>query len=236
MPRLDLDALVVGREGLRGFRVKIVECSEEFYEKHLRDLGFIFSDGASLLETTDRSAYQRAREVIVTLGLDSVRARAKREDVRRLTRVDRGEPSQIFEFPFGHPPSETDLKKFLTKNIGLLEKGLSLVRDEYPLKSGRADIMAVDMNENYVLVELKIREAKADSLVQLLNYMHSALKDLSSIPVLQNITKRRGVRGIIVAPSFDKRLQNVVNDMAKKRIGGMRAQRYKIKLVRYVLR
>jgi hypothetical protein len=75
MPRLDRDEQIVGK----GFRVRIIECSRDLYEKHLRHLGFVFSNGASVLETTEGSAYRRARETIVALGLDSVRTEARRK-------------------------------------------------------------------------------------------------------------------------------------------------------------
>jgi len=220
--RLTNPRLVEDAHGRTSGRLKIAGCSIEFYETHLRKLGFTFLDETATLET-DASTYNNAREAISRLGLHFPAGKRKKEKQQQPTHFPKSElrPSLL---PTAAPLTESRkdekrtealLRAFLRRdnNIRLLERGLRLVGDEFRLKSGRADIMAVDDNEDLVVVELKFKRETGDALVQILDYMHSTMKQLSSTPPLGK-TRLRKVRGIIVAPSFSERLQRVVKDMA----------------------
>jgi len=235
-PRLVEDA-----HGNTSGRLKIAGCSIDFYETHLRKLGFTFLDETATLET-DASTYNNARDAIARLGLRFPQPERKREKHEQTNPFAKRNlrPSLL---PISVPQSKSNkderekealLKEFLRQgnNIRLLERGLRPWRDEFPLKSGRADIMAVDENDDLVVVELKVKKEKGEALIQLLDYIHSTMKQLTSTPPLGK-NKPPRVRGLIVAPSFDERLQRVVRDMAT--IGGRRRP-YRIMLRCYVRR
>jgi RecB family endonuclease NucS len=92
--------------------------------------------------------------------------------------------------------------------------------------------MALDQNDNLVVVELKAKREKGEAFFQLLDYMHSTVRQLTSTPPLGKNTRPK-VRGIIVAPSFDERFERAVRDMSaiwRKRIP------FRIVLRRYMRR
>ena len=91
---------------------------------------------------------------------------------------------------------ERDLHDYLSRHLTLLEPNLTLHDGgvEYQTDAGRVDILAVDKQKNLVVVEIKAGRAKDSALGQLLGYMGS----LS--------TRKKGVRGILVASDFDERV------------------------------
>lgn len=79
------------------------------------------------------------------------------------------------------PPSEfayeRDLRNFLAKNLSLLEPGLWLYEEEgitgieFPVGGRFIDILALDTNQNYVVIELKVSRGYDRVVGQLLRYM-----------------------------------------------------------------
>ncbi|MCX6543508.1 MAG: endonuclease NucS [Acidobacteria bacterium] len=73
--------------------------------------------------------------------------------------------------------AEADLRDFLAKNLGLIEAGLQVVeRDgrsgiEFPVADGRIDILAVDRQQHFVVIELKLSRGRNKTLGQVLYYM-----------------------------------------------------------------
>jgi hypothetical protein len=75
-------------------------------------------------------------------------------------------PPPMNEVPEPEPPSEfayeSDLRDFLAKNLAILEPGLRLFQDEgitgieFPAGGRLIDILAIDLNDNYVVIELKV--------------------------------------------------------------------------------
>lgn len=57
--------------------------------------------------------------------------------------------------------TESDVEKYLKKNLAIIEEGLEYVDSQYTIKDGRIDILAKDINNKYVIVELKIEEDKS---------------------------------------------------------------------------
>ncbi len=72
---------------------------------------------------------------------------------------------------------EKDLQNFLSKNLELIEPGLKLFEDdgingiEFPAGGRKIDILALDENENYVVIELKVSRGYDRVVGQLLRYM-----------------------------------------------------------------
>ena len=99
------------------------------------------------------------------------------------------------------PPTEfayeTDLRNFLAKNLSLLEPGLRLYEEEgingieFPVGGRFIDILAVDAQDNYVVIELKVSRGYDRVVGQLLRYVAWISKHHAN-PTQQ-------VRGVIVA-------------------------------------
>jgi RecB family endonuclease NucS len=94
---------------------------------------------------------------------------------------------------------ERDLRNYLEKNLSVLEPRLTLYQDEefmgieFPVGSRFIDILAVDRNDDFVVIELKVSREHERTIGQILAYMGWVQKDLAG-------TKK--VRGIVVASGF----------------------------------
>ena len=92
---------------------------------------------------------------------------------------------------------EQDLQAALRSDIGQLEPGLRIADDDSELRveSGFIDILAIDKDGVWTVVELKAGKARPDVIAQILGYMGCI------------DTERDGqVRGILVAADFDPRV------------------------------
>jgi hypothetical protein len=92
---------------------------------------------------------------------------------------------------------EKDLQNFLSKNLTLIESGLTLYMEEgingleFPVGSRAIDILAVDKDKNFVVIELKVSRGYDRVVGQLLRYIAW---------IRQNHAERnQKVRGIIIA-------------------------------------
>ncbi len=98
-------------------------------------------------------------------------------------------PSSEFAF-------ERDLRNYLAKNLGSLETGLKLFQEEgltgveYPVGGRFIDILAVDRNNHFFVIELKVSRGYDRTVGQLLRYMAWVKK---------NLAEGQQVRGAIVA-------------------------------------
>lgn len=95
---------------------------------------------------------------------------------------------------------ERDLQSFLSKNLQLIEPGLKLYKDiederitgvEFPAGGRFIDILTIDKNNNYVVVELKVSRGYDRVVGQLLRYMAWVEKHQAD--------SGQSVRGIIIA-------------------------------------
>ena len=92
---------------------------------------------------------------------------------------------------------EADLKNYLAKNLSVIEPGLTLFEDdgisgiEFPAGGRYIDILATDLNNNYVVIELKVSRGYDRVVGQLMRYM---------VWIAENqADSGQDVRGIIVA-------------------------------------
>ncbi len=92
---------------------------------------------------------------------------------------------------------EKDLQNFLSKNLNLIEKGLTLYREEgisgieFPVGNRAIDILALDKNRDYVVIELKVSRGYDRVVGQILRYMAWIRKNQADM--------NQKVRGIIIA-------------------------------------
>jgi len=101
---------------------------------------------------------------------------------------------------------EKDLQRYLAENLECIEPGLKLYVDEdlqgveYEAGGGRRiDILAVDKNGGFVVIELKVSRGYDRVVGQLLRYMNWVRRDLAD--------PGQRVRGIIVCRSMSEDLR-----------------------------
>jgi hypothetical protein len=117
---------------------------------------------------------------------------------------------------------ERDLRNYLVKNLTLIEPGLRLYEEEgilgveFPVGGRFIDILAVDKDGRYVVVELKVSRGYDRVVGQLLRYMGW---------VEQNMESAQPARGIIVANEITADLK-----LACSRISDVRLIEYEISL------
>jgi len=109
---------------------------------------------------------------------------------------------------------EKDLEDYLINNLDKIEEGLKYVTRQLDLGEGRIDILALDSNDNYVIIELKIAIDK--SLIWQCMYYPDELKSLY---------KTRKVRMITIAPEYPNYLLNPL-----KKIKRIESYRYNISI------
>lgn len=115
--------------------------------------------------------------------------------------------------------AETDLRNFLSKNLECIEPGLHLYQQdgrsgiEFFIEGGRIDILALDRENRFVLLELKLSRGRNKALGQLLYYMGWVDENLGNGPC----------RGIIVAKEITDDLL-----LAVRRANGVSLDKYKL--------
>jgi RecB family endonuclease NucS len=115
--------------------------------------------------------------------------------------------SEVFSFPM-----ESHLRDFLATNIQEIKpngKKLRLFIDgtgrdgvEYPTDVGPIDILAQDINGNFVVIELKLSKGPDRAVGQVLRYMGWVQKHLAS---------SKTVSGVLVASNMDEKLKYAVS-------------------------
>jgi len=99
---------------------------------------------------------------------------------------------------------ERDLKNFLSKNLSLIESGLRLYEDdgitgvEFQVGGRFIDILALDKNNNYVVIELKVSKGYDRVIGQLLRYI-AWIEQNQAEP-------NQKVRGVIIASNISEDL------------------------------
>jgi hypothetical protein len=110
--------------------------------------------------------------------------------------VAASEQSEIFAY-------ESHLRDYLAHNLGVLESGMRLYEDEdipgieYPIRSGRIDLLAVALDGSLVIIELKVSKGYDRTIGQILRYMGWVRQDLAD---------GKHVRGMIVAHTLSDEL------------------------------
>jgi len=99
---------------------------------------------------------------------------------------------------------ESDLRDYLAKNLTIIEPGLRLYQDEgisgveFPVGGRFIDILAIDKQNNYVVIELKVSKGYDRVIGQLLRYMAWIEKNQAE--------PTQKIRGIIIAREISEDL------------------------------
>jgi len=114
---------------------------------------------------------------------------------------------------------ESHLRDFLARNLERIEPGLQLHASsenkgvEFPVDGGRIDLLAVDRNGQYVVIELKLSQGRNKTLGQLLYYMGWVDQHLGKGPC----------RGFIIASEITEDLA-----VAVARVPGVSLAKYRM--------
>jgi endonuclease len=116
------------------------------------------------------------------------------------------EKDAVSEFAY-----ERDLRNFLAKNLAILEPGLRLYEEEgitgieFPAGGRFIDILGVDKENRYVVIELKVSRGYDRVVGQLLRYINWVRKNQAE--------EGQGVRGVIVAREISEDLLLACSDL-----------------------
>ena len=108
---------------------------------------------------------------------------------------------------YGNPSFsyEKDLQNYLSKNLEILEPGLRLYEAdgisgiEFPVGNRRIDILAIDNNNNFVVIETKVSKLHEKVIGQLMTYMGYVKHKLAD--------PNQIVRGIIVGAQISNEIK-----------------------------
>jgi hypothetical protein len=124
------------------------------------------------------------------------------------------DPEHSLEFAL-----EAHLRDFLARNLERIEPGLRLHSTpegqgiEYPIDSGRIDLLAVDRDGKFVVIELKLSQGRNKTLGQISYYMGWIDKELGNGPC----------RGFIIANEITDDLRTAV-----ARVPGVTLAKYRM--------
>lgn len=98
--------------------------------------------------------------------------------------------------------TEADIERLLISDLDMVEKGLQLIDNQYATDVGIIDILCIDKNENYVVIEIKKGRASDKVVGQIQRYLNW---------VQNNLAKEKKVRGVIVCKEIFKIKLSLLN-------------------------
>lgn len=98
--------------------------------------------------------------------------------------------------------SERDLNDLLMEDLSMIEPGLKPINQQEYFSKGIADIIAQDSAGNFVVIELKRRQADYASVTQLQRYMKQVEK-----------LKGKKTRGILLAPDIRSNAKKLLHEL-----------------------
>lgn len=98
--------------------------------------------------------------------------------------------------------TEADIERILILDLDMVEKGLQLIDNQYATDVGIIDILCIDKNENYVVIEIKKGRASDKVVGQIQRYLNW---------VQNNLAKEKKVRGVIVCKEYNKKIVSSIN-------------------------
>ncbi len=114
---------------------------------------------------------------------------------------------------------ERDLHEYILHNLDFLEEGLQPYEgrtgSEYSTDAGRIDILAVDRNDDLVVIEIKTGMVRDKVMGQIMRYVGYVKEHIAE--------ETQDVRAIIVAEDFDKNLK-----YSKSLFPGLELKQYEV--------
>ena len=200
------------REGIRAGRLVVaVGLMEVFYEgRAASTLGpgerllIIKQDGSILIHRP--SGYEPVNwqppgsKIDVNLEDDALLIEARRPSPQEILRVIFHEVHDVRSFKlvdsaeFAMYATEEEMKKAILLEPSLIEEGFKPIEDERRVsESGFIDVFGVDSSGNFIIVEIKRRNATSEDIKQLLSYVEGIEREFGKRP-----------RAIIAAPGVQK--------------------------------
>lgn len=100
--------------------------------------------------------------------------------------------------------SEEDFENLIETNLDIIEDGLILIGRQYSVASGVIDLLCENIyDNNYVIIELKKGKSAEKTVLQVQKYMVNIEENPPN-------GKKDGIRGIIIAKDFDKKLDTSI--------------------------
>ncbi|PSN83699.1 hypothetical protein B9Q01_03905 [Candidatus Marsarchaeota G1 archaeon OSP_D] len=146
--------------------------------------------------------------VYATADAKSVTLFAERRLVDEIMEVVFSTVYMLAELRFKDEPTsefvgiEATMREAVVYLPEIVERGLSVISQDFSIKSGFVDLLALDNRERLVAIGFKSKSAKTADVNQLIAYV-SRLRALS---------QKRKVRGILVAPGINKSARKLLND------------------------
>jgi len=152
--------------------------------------------------------------VVITINPDKSIKLSLKKEAEIYTEEKREEELSAIEIV---PSMERLLEDFLEKNLEHIEKGLKLYHDEndipgrqYPTDVGTIDLLCVDNDKNFVVIEIKKEKGSDKTIGQITRYMGW---------VKENLASNKKVLGIIIVHAIDEKLEysaSVLSDVEVK--------------------
>lgn len=126
--------------------------------------------------------------------------------------------AEVHEFAY-----ENDLKNFLANNLDVIRSTLSVYQDgditgvEFPVGNRRIDILAVENENDFVVIELKVSKGYDRAIGQLLQYMGWIEQNLAE--------PGQKVKGMIIARSISEDLR-----LATSRVSDVELYEYELSI------
>jgi RecB family endonuclease NucS len=204
----------------RDFIVFLARCSVYYEGRGASKLGegdrliVIKPDGALLVHRPTGYSpvnWQPKSDVLSVEGRDDVVVvRSLRRKPRELLEIN---VSRVYllalihglkdEAEFIEYLDEKEISDYIAEHPEIIEDGLKILRREKPIEVGYADLVGVDKDGRYVIIEVKRVHAGLDAVRQLNNYVNA----------LKKRNPQARVRGILVAPSISKEALSLLNSL-----------------------
>lgn len=204
----------------RDLVVAVARCSVEYEGRGASRLGegdrllIVKPDGAVLVHRPTGYSpvnWQPDSHVITVeahngfIVLRSVRKRPREVLVVRISRLYFAVAIHglVDEAEFIEYLDEGEIADYLSRHPEVIEEGLRVIRRERPLESGYADIVAVDREGRYVVIEVKRVTAGVEAVKQLHRYVEGLRKNNPGAKV----------RGILAAPAATKEALSLLSSL-----------------------
>lgn len=104
-----------------------------------------------------------------------------------------------------------ELEPLVIETIEEIEEGLTVIENQLSMgNSGRPDILAIDDEGTFTIIELKSVRASLEALSQCIKYYEFFIANIESMArTYKEIKPKNGIRLILIAPEFDDNIKRV---------------------------